>query len=657
MSRGRGAGSSGTGFDPNTPSDDIGWKFGKMVENNRSRSQCIFCGKIVSGGITRLKEHLAHKKGKVSSCPSVSGEVRELMMKHLKDNNKKQEDKRKRHEELKEQIRATQCDEEFEYPAFNNDSDDSDPEMTIARQESVRMQYEHEERQRFQNRTGRRYHVGGSSGAGRSGNHDIGPPPGFSKRCSSVHETNTKKQWSSLTTPEARLAEIEVDLHRSKGKKQSKLSSRFMKAAKQKLGRAVSQFVLYTWLPSNMVNSPWLEPMLDVAREVGKGTKLPSSYEVAEVYLPKEYEAIQKWIGSLKTTWEERGVSIMCDGWSGPRRRHLVNFLVYSNRGTVFHKSIDATDVLSRTADYYFGLMDKVVEEIGEQYIVQIITDNEAAMKAAGKKLMEKRPHLYWTACTAHCIDLILEDIGEKKNVKAVLEKAKKVTRFIYNYDWVVNYMKNYTDGRDLLRPVITRFATNFITLESLVRYKIGLKDMFNSTEWKATRYARMQGAKEVKDILESKDFWAKAADILKIQEPLVKVLRLVDGDRKPTMGFIYEAMDRAKMAIQNNCRYYTEYWRIIDRRWAIQLHTDLHAAGYFLNPIYQYGGNLSNHREVMDGVRKVIMRLLPDLNEQVEAINQISVFRNKEDSFGTTVAQVAVQATNPGNYLSDTLF
>ncbi|KAI8555769.1 hypothetical protein RHMOL_Rhmol05G0200200 [Rhododendron molle] len=121
-----------------------------------------------------------------------------------------------------------------------------------------------------------------------------------------------------------------------------------------------------------------------------------------------------------------------------------------------------------------------------------------------------------------------------------------------------------------------------------------------------------------------------------------------MDEDRKPTMGFIYEAMDRAKMAIQNDCRYYTEYWRIIDRRWTIQLHTDLHAASYFLNSIYQYGGNLSNHRKVMDGVRKVIMRLLPDLNEQVEAINQISVFRNKEYSFGTIVAQATVQAINP---------
>lgn len=223
--------------------------------------------------------------------------------------------------------------------------------------------------------------------------------------------------------------------------------------------------------------------------------------------------------------------------------------------------------------------MDKAVDEIGVEHVVQIVTDNEAAMKAAGKKLMEKRPHLYWTACAAHCIDLILEDIGKKKSVGSVLENAKKITRFIYSYDWVVDYMKRYTEGRELLRPVITRFATNFITLESLVRHKTGLKEMFNSTEWKNTRYAKMDGAKEAKNVIESKDFLAKAADILKVQEPLVKVLRLVDGDLKPTMGFIYEAMDRAKMAIKNDCRYYTEYWRIIDHRWAFQLHTDLHAA------------------------------------------------------------------------------
>jgi len=37
-----------------------------------------------------------------------------------------------------------------------------------------------------------------------------------------------------------------------------------------------------------------------------------------------------------------------------------------------------------------------------------------------------------------------------------------------------------------------------------------------------------------------------KATKIVKVVEPLVEVLRLVDGDRL-AMGFIYEAMDQAK--------------------------------------------------------------------------------------------------------------
>jgi len=71
---------------------------------------------------------------------------------------------------------------------------------------------------------------------------------------------------------------------------------------------------------------------------------------------------------------------------------------------------------------------------------------------------------------------------------------------------------------------------------------------------------------------------------------PLVKVLRLVDGDLKPTMGYVYEAMDRAKEQIQKNFdgkeSSYKKIWEIIDEGWELQLHRPLHACGYFLNPM-----------------------------------------------------------------------
>ena len=67
------------------PSDDIGWHFGIPVEGNRNNIKCKLCGKIVKGGITRLKQHIAHFKGEVKGCPRVNGKVRENMMKLLLD--------------------------------------------------------------------------------------------------------------------------------------------------------------------------------------------------------------------------------------------------------------------------------------------------------------------------------------------------------------------------------------------------------------------------------------------------------------------------------------------------------------------------------------------------------------------------------------------
>jgi len=79
----------------------------------------------------------------------------------------------------------------------------------------------------------------------------------------------------------------------------------------------------------------------------------------------------------------------------------------------------------------------------------------------------------------------MLEEIGSEKSVKETLNDAKMITSFIYNSLKVVNIMKLFTRDRDLLRPDITQFATEFISIESLIRYEKDLKKMFTTTEWR----------------------------------------------------------------------------------------------------------------------------------------------------------------------------
>ena len=59
---------------------------------------------------------------------------------------------------------------------------------------------------------------------------------------------------------------------------------------------------------------------------------------------------------------------------------------------------------------------------------------------------------------------------------------------------------------------------------------------------------------------------------LLKVSVPLLRVLCLVDGEKRSPMGYIYAAMKKAKEIIvksfNGNEEKYREIMEIIDRRW-----------------------------------------------------------------------------------------
>ena len=130
---------------------------------------------------------------------------------------------------------------------------------------------------------------------------------------------------------------------------------------------------------------------------------------------------------------------------------------------------------------------------------------------------------------------------------------------------------EKHWEHMELVRPAITRFGTHFLTLQSLISQEEDLQKMFSCDEWISSRWACSQDAKETKTKVNDSAFWKKIAEVVKIVEPLVKVLRLVDGEIL-AMGYIYEAMDQAKEHIKatykDKLAKYGPIWEIIDRRW-----------------------------------------------------------------------------------------
>jgi hypothetical protein len=151
---------------------------------------------------------------------------------------------------------------------------------------------------------------------------------------------------------------------------------------------------------------------------------------------------------------------------------------------------------------------------------------------------MQRYPSLYWSPCAAHCIDLMLEDMGKLLWIKEIIDSARSVTKYIYNHTYVLSLMRQFTGNRELVHPAITRFATSFISLQSLLKSMLDLQRMFLSNEWAACVYSTKQDGQAIAQLVEHDlIFWSGVGEVCTISEPLVKVLRLVDGE-KPAMGY-----------------------------------------------------------------------------------------------------------------------
>jgi hypothetical protein len=65
-------------------------------------------------------------------------------------------------------------------------------------------------------------------------------------------------------------------------------------------------------------------------------------------------------------------------------------------------------------------------------------------------------------------------------------------------------------------------------------------------------------------------------------------------------------------------------------------LHSDMHAAGYVLDTEYQFPDNGQHSNvEVMRRFHNIVEKLLPDVEDQVKAIEQLAKYRNSEGEFG----------------------
>ena len=80
-----------------------------------------------------------------------------------------------------------------------------------------------------------------------------------------------------------------------------------------------------------------------------------------------------------------------------------------------------------------------------------------------------------------------------------------------------ISLLGKYTNGRDLIRPAATRFATAYLTLACLREHRVSLINLFNSQDWKGSKFSSSKDEKEVARSVMDNSLWKDIVTCLKV--------------------------------------------------------------------------------------------------------------------------------------------
>ena len=219
------------------------------------------------------------------------------------------------------------------------------------------------------------------------------------------------------------------------------------KEAVEQCDLALTKWMIDACVTFNADNSVYYQHAINVVTAMGLGYKGPNVHVIHDYYLTKTVDEVKIYVETYREIWKKISCTLMADGWTNQKRRTLINFLVYCLKGIIFLKTVDVSDV-SKTVRLLYQLFREIVLYIGVENIVHIVTDNAANYVAAGKLLMEEFPSIFWSPCAAHCINLILQDIGKLQSVCCIVEHASGITKYIYNNCYPLYLMRKFTGGK-----------------------------------------------------------------------------------------------------------------------------------------------------------------------------------------------------------------
>ncbi|WVZ96346.1 hypothetical protein U9M48_042001 [Paspalum notatum var. saurae] len=581
--------------------DDV-WPHGEPVGTG---SRCYYCHKILGGGgKTRLREHLAGVTGDAKVCLKVPKDVRKVMAKDRLDGIVQRGQNRARRQWVEDEI-ARAVDVNVDEVTVNDYVDilpsDEEGQLQVALKRSM-------VDLNMRSNGSRTARAGGASGS-RTGCPSTSSTRGYQRKID--------RGLRKLATTK-RSGGFDIDLARSRAPVQQRIDVAFDKDRKDKLGRAWSKWFHANDIAGRKANCPYFKAAMRLTQQFGEGVPCPTGEAIDGPYLERNYEELMENMESCKNDWDQ-----------------------YKNASFL-----------------YDCIKTVVVDEIGEDRVMQVVTDNGSNYRKACLDLASDYPKINWQPCAAHTINLLLKNIGQLRDVDRVICSAQRICRFFYNHNRLHAEMKRHIGG-ELYRWNATRFGTVYIFLQSFWDRMDKFRQWMVSEEWKNSDYNRDPEYKYTDQCLSNRQWWDNVKFVLDLVGPIYSLLRFADSQKIGTVSrFLPRVMacrGMLEVYLSDRPEILKNILQALDGRVKNMCKNTLMLAAGVLDPEGHYNYDTSSNPEYLMELAIAIERVADSPQSAVRLISEFQYFKANKGMFGSTTARLAALSPDvtPANWWS----
>ncbi|GAB4824765.1 hypothetical protein Ancab_040320 [Ancistrocladus abbreviatus] len=457
------------------------------------------------------------------------------------------------------------------------------------------------------------------------------------KSCPAVDRSMRKAfqvlEEERLASKKKKTSESDKSIKRTKTS-QICASSTARNLSKEDVDNIVARFIYADGLNVNVVNSPYFQEMAKALAAFGPRYEPPSMDKLSDSLLSKERARIEKSINLVKESWPHTGCTILCvNRLDGSLGRFCINFFVSSPRGVMFLKSIDVNGG-GGPDSLFVRVLSDTITEAGPTNVLQVISHLGQFSGACESSVISKFPHIFWSHCISHSINVLMEEIAKLDWMKAVVSCATGIEQCIlqYHHSSLCLIINNLPGSSDSLSE---KLAPSYALVKRIVNARQTVQELVASEQWKQWKVTVPEDVMGIETTICGDDFWSRAQLMLQLCEPFVRLLATFNVE-KSVMGDVYSWRVQSLEALRSKGIEKVAFDQIellIENRWDI-LFSPLHAAGYILNPRY-FGRGQSKDKTIMRGWKATVERYEIDSAARRLLREQLSAYLRLEGSLG----------------------